>query len=210
MAGGLGTRMNNEIPKQFLLYEGEPIIIKTLKRFLEAAPNIKIIVVLPQKHLSKWDDLKKHYTFLNNFEVATGGKSRTESVKFGLDKIVNKGLVAIHDAVRPFVTNETILASFQSAELYGSGVAVVKLKDSIRETDGNISKAKDRANYVIVQTPQTFNVDEIKLAYEKAGDHSFTDDATVYEVAGYSVNLVEGSYLNIKITTPEDLKLNRD
>ena len=132
--------------------------------------------------------------------------TRSASVLSGLALINKDGLVAVHDAVRPFVSDETITQSFKSADKHGSGVAVVSLKDSIRELINDESIARDRTNYVLVQTPQTFRVSELKLAYEKAGAGLFTDDASVYEAAGFSVSLVNGTYDNIKITTPEDLK----
>jgi len=206
VAGGSGSRMKSEIPKQFLLYSGEPIIIKTLRKFQEAYDDIEIVVVLPEKHLSHWVALEKHFPFTSKIKTALGGATRTDSVKSGLEEIHEDGLVAVHDAVRPFTSIETITSSFDSAEKKGSGVAAVTLKDSIREVLANDrSEARDRKNYVLVQTPQTFDSKKLKLAYQKAGDATFTDDATVFEKAGFDVHLVKGSYANIKITTPEDI-----
>ena len=204
MAGGSGTRMKSEVPKQFLHLEGKPIIVQSIQKFIDYQHDISIVVVLPEAHVQQWEDIKLQYFSEANFGLAIGGATRTASVISGL-ALVDDGLVAIHDAVRPFVTADTIAASFDSAERNGSGVAVVQLKDSIREIDGDTSAARDRSNYVLVQTPQTFRVSALKDAYEQVGNKPFSDDASVFEVAGNDVHLVEGGYSNIKITTPEDL-----
>ncbi|MEO9485670.1 MAG: 2-C-methyl-D-erythritol 4-phosphate cytidylyltransferase [Ekhidna sp.] len=206
VAGGIGTRMKSDVPKQFLLLDGVPIIVQSIKKFLESDKSISIVVVLPKAHMLQWESMKSQHFPDDDFKLAVGGATRTASVLSGLDLIEEGGLVAIHDAVRPYVTKETITASFESAEKDGSGVAVVNLKDSIREITGTQSNAKDRSNYVLVQTPQTFNVTKLKEAYKKIGSKHFTDDASVFEAAGNNVQLIEGSYDNIKITTPEDLK----
>ena len=208
VAGGAGTRMKSDVPKQFLLHDGEPIIVKTIGKFLSFDPSITIVVVLPEKHLPHWQELKQRFPFISAVKSAIGGATRTESVLSGLNSIEEReGLVAIHDAVRPFVTSEVIGMSYASAAKWGSGVAAVGLKDSIREITGDsASIARDRSNFVMVQTPQTFNLSDIRAAFEKVGNTSYTDDASVYEAAGNKVFLIEGSYANIKITTPEDLK----
>ena len=207
MAGGTGSRMRSKVPKPFLLHHGVPIIIKTIKKFWEADAQIKIIVVLPNNHLATWFALEESYPFIKKVVTTVGGATRMDSVRSGLNKIEKEGLVAIHDAVRPFVELNTIIESYHSAEVNGSGVAAVKLKDSIREIiDPNTSISKNRSQFVLVQTPQTFTVAKIRNAYRLIADPSFTDDASVFETAGHHVCLVEGSYSNIKITTLEDLK----
>lgn len=207
VAAGSGSRMKSKVPKQFLIVDDEPIIVKTIRKFKETVPTIRLIVVLPKIHLSYWDNLKIDFPFLDEVTIAIGGKTRSESVISGLAEINGNGIVAVHDAVRPYVTTSTIIASFASAETTGSGVAAVPLKDSIRELyPGKKSKTRNRNNFVLVQTPQTFDVSKLKAAYAKLGDLTFTDDASVFENAGEEVHLVEGAYSNIKITTPEDLK----
>ena len=206
VAGGSGTRMKSDVPKQFLKLRGIPIIIRTIRQFMLTDETISLLVVLPEKHLSFWEDLKAEYPFLSSINVTRGGASRTESVKSGLRLIPSEGVVAIHDAVRPFVSTEIIIRSYQSAMQTGSGIAAVSLKDSIRELmDNGSSVARNRDQFVLVQTPQTFRVDQIKESYENLEGH-FSDDATVFEKKYGCVSLVEGSYENIKITTPEDLK----
>ncbi|MFZ6010018.1 MAG: 2-C-methyl-D-erythritol 4-phosphate cytidylyltransferase, partial [Bacteroidota bacterium] len=134
-----------------------------------------------------------------------GGESRFQSVKNGLKKIQGDGLVAIHDGVRPLVSKEIISTSFRLASTHQAAVAAVPLKESIRITDQHQTKALDRSHFRLIQTPQTFQVSIIKKAYELEEDASLTDDASVAERAGFTISLFEGSYENLKITTPEDL-----
>ena len=206
VAGGSGTRMKSVVPKQFLDLNGEPIIIRTVRQFMKADHSIDLVVVLPKDHISHWNALKRDYPFTDSIRVAVGGASRTASVRSGLELIPETGVVAIHDAVRPFVTPEIIIKSYQSAEKNGSGVVAVALKDSIREVTRNSkSVARDRDDFVLVQTPQSFKVELIKKAYAQL-EGDFTDDATLFEQTNQEVFLVEGSYANVKITTPEDLR----
>ncbi len=206
MAGGIGTRMKSDVPKQFLEIDGIPIIVRSIQKFLDYDSSVSIVVVLPEQHVDEWNEIKSTYLSSTDITLTVGGKSRTESVMSGLAKIDETGLVAIHDAVRPFVSIKTIADSFASASKHLSGVATVALKDSIREIGADTSAARDRSNYVLVQTPQTFDVKALKSAYKIAGDGLYTDDASVFEAAGNKVHLVDGTYDNIKITTPEDLK----
>ena len=203
VAGGQGTRMNSELPKQFLMLDGKPVIVHSIEKFLKLGP-IKVIIVLPKDHVSEWSSIQKEFLSGKDIEFVIGGATRTESVKSGLDSIDGVGTVAIHDAVRPFISSEIIKKTFESAEIHGSGVVAVPLKDSLRRKTLDDSIAVDRGDFVIVQTPQTFRLAEIKTAYENISG-TFTDDATVYEKAGFGVKLVEGDYSNIKITTREDL-----
>lgn len=205
VGGGQGTRMNAIQPKQFLELEGKPILVHTIEKFLLAKP-VKIVLVIPSDQLGKWESIKDSYLSEEGIHVVGGGVTRTESVLAGLNAIENDGLVAIHDAVRPFVSPDLIERCFASAMEFGSGVAAVELKDSLREKVGEgDSKFRNRADFFLVQTPQTFLLSKIKEAYQKVED-SHSDDATVFEMAGNQVKLVKGDYENIKITTPEDLK----
>ena len=205
LAGGQGLRMGTSVPKQFLEITGKPIIVHSIQKFLEYDKSINLIVVLPQEQLNSWKAIQRTYFPDQKLIITTGGKTRAQSVRSGLLKIVNDGIVAIHDAARPFVSNETIAESFTSAKSYGSGIASVKLKDSLREMKDEKSYSRDRANYKLIQTPQTFRIEEIKQAYQQIESNEFTDDASLYEAAGFDVKLVSGAYNNIKITVPEDL-----
>lgn len=205
VAGGSGSRMNSEIPKQFLTVQGLPVLMHTIKAFHDYNNDLRLIVVLPSSELSFWEGLCRKYHFSIPVTLAKGGKTRFQSVRNGLDKIESDGVVAIHDGVRPLVNKEIIAASFQIAALHGSAIAAVRLKESIRVTDKDETRTVDRSKYRIIQTPQTFQVKIIKQAYNNPEIPGFTDDASVVEKAGYKISLFEGSYRNIKITTPEDL-----
>lgn len=199
--------MQSTIPKQFLKLGDEAIIVSTIKKFLEADGDIHLIVVIPRAHEDYWRTIASEYPDMKAVQVAFGGTTRTASVMSGLSCIdAPQGLVAIHDAVRPFVSPAIINKSFDCALAKGSGVVAVSLKDSLRKRDGNKSVAVDRSEFVAVQTPQTFLLSNIRNAYDRLENgQSFSDDATVLESAGFEVHLVEGSYANKKITTPEDL-----
>lgn len=209
VAGGRGLRMNNNLPKQFIELNGLPVLMHTLKAFYTYDSSIEILLMLPESQLDKWKDLVKGHRFEIPHRVFAGGKDRSESVKKGLHEISGAGLVAIHDGVRPFVSNSIIHDSFFYASKYGNAVAAVKSKDSLRKVEGKYSSAVDRDKYFLVQTPQTFRISCIKKAYELINPSGFTDDATVFEKYGERIFLIEGSYENIKITTPEDISLAR-
>ena len=206
VAGGIGTRMGADIPKQFIEINKKPLMVYTIEAFLRFDPSIQIVLVLPEDHQTEWKRMEQTYFSNQHFPIAKGGETRFQSVKSGLEKVEGE-LVAIHDAVRPMVSEQAISASFESASVKGSGVLMVPLKDSIRMMSGELTEAKNRADYVLVQTPQTFQSELIKKAYNREELDSFSDDASVFEASGHQVVMVQGEYKNIKITTPEDLIL---
>jgi 2-C-methyl-D-erythritol 4-phosphate cytidylyltransferase len=205
VAGGKGTRIKSKVPKQFLDLDGIPVLMRTINTFYAYSPAISVIVVLPEDDFPIWEELCLLHKYNKPLLLTKGGDTRFQSVKNGLDKIEGDGLVAIHDGVRPLVSEDIIGASFRLAAVHGSAVAAVRLKESIRMTDQDNTKAMDRSRFRLVQTPQTFTVSLIKQAYQTKEDASLTDDASVAERAGHVISLFEGSYENIKITTPEDL-----
>jgi 2-C-methyl-D-erythritol 4-phosphate cytidylyltransferase len=205
VAGGKGTRIKSEVPKQFLEVAGLPILLHTINAFFQYDELIKVILVLPEQDIEHWNAIRKKFNFNTPIQIAFGGATRFQSVRNGLALIEGDGLVAIHDGVRPLVTTEMIAKSFRVAAHTGSAIASVPLKDSIRIAEESTTKALDRSRYRLIQTPQTFQVKLIKEAYKMAEDATLTDDASVAEHAGYVVMLFEGSYENLKITTPEDL-----
>jgi 2-C-methyl-D-erythritol 4-phosphate cytidylyltransferase len=204
VAGGKGTRIKSKIPKQFLELNGLPILMHTINAFYRYSEKVNVILVLPADDFDTWAQLCKKHNFNKPVLLQIGGDSRFQSVKNGLSKIED-GLVAIHDGVRPLVSEDIIGASFRLAAVHQSAVAAVRLKESIRITDQDNTKAVDRSKFRLIQTPQTFQVKLIKDAYQMKEDPSLTDDASVAEHAGHIISLFEGSYENIKITTPEDL-----
>lgn len=207
VAGGKGTRIKSSLPKQFIELLGRPVLMHTIDAFQCYSDTIKIILVLPEDDFSTWRLLCEKHNFTKAVTLQKGGDTRFQSVKNGLDLIEGEGLVAIHDGVRPLVSEDIIGASFRLAAVHQSAVAAVRLKESIRVTDQDNTKAVDRSRYRLIQTPQTFSVSLIKKAYQIKDDPSLTDDASVAERSGHVISLFEGSYENIKITTPEDLTI---
>jgi 2-C-methyl-D-erythritol 4-phosphate cytidylyltransferase len=205
VAGGSGSRMKSEIPKQFILLAGEPVLMHTIRRFSAYNPAIETVLVLPENQLSYWAELCRDHNFKLPHKVVSGGATRFQSVKNGLAAVENKGVVAVHDGVRPFVPINVIAEAFKVAAEKGNAVVSVPLKDSIRQLSGLENKAVNRENYRLIQTPQCFKTNLLRDAYNLPEEPTFTDDASVVEKLGISINLTEGSYENIKITTPEDL-----
>lgn len=205
VAGGKGVRMGAEIPKQFLELNGKPILVHTIEKFL-SIPYINIILTLPEAHISLWNALKGKYFSGNNIITVIGGAERFHSVLNGLNAIKDsEGLIAIHDGVRPLVSTEIINNSFEVSKDKGSAVTAVFLKDSIRKVTPSGNTSKNRKDYRAIQTPQTFNLKLLKKAFKQPYSEEFTDDASVFEAEGNSIELIEGDYSNIKITTKEDL-----
>ncbi len=208
VAGGSGSRMGVSLPKQFLSLAGKPILIHTLERFLDYSPDLQVILCLPADQFSYWNQLRQQYPLPFSLPIieTPGGASRFQSVRNGLQHITTDGLVAVHDGVRPFVPVSVISNSFTLAAEKGSAIAAVSAKDSIRLVhNDSTNEALDRSALRLVQTPQTFQISLLKKAFEQVESPLFTDDASVAEAAGYPIHLLEGSYENIKITTPEDL-----
>lgn len=208
VAGGSGTRLGAPIAKQYLPIGNRPILMHTLSKFQGFDPSLSLILVIPGADFDYWKSLCQQYNFDVPHLLVAGGQSRFQSVKNGLDAIADtEGLVAIHDGVRPFVDTVVIQQSFQTAQLTGSAIAVVELKDSIRKVGASGSSFfQNRNEFRLVQTPQTFQLKKIKKAFEVEESVAFTDDATVYEHQGWQVSLIPGNLENIKITTKEDLE----
>ncbi|MCR9251209.1 MAG: 2-C-methyl-D-erythritol 4-phosphate cytidylyltransferase [bacterium] len=205
VAGGKGLRMGAALPKQFLLLKGLPILMHTLRAFYDADSTTKIILVLPEDHFDYWWQLCGENRFSVPFTIVAGGASRFQSVLNGLNEIDTDGVVAIHDGVRPLVSKEIIDKSFDVAASKGSAVVAVPCKDSLRVKAGDFTKSVLRSDYYLIQTPQTFRVDAIKKSFAVEELSSFTDDASVYEFSGGRIELIDGDYKNIKITTQEDI-----
>lgn len=199
--------MNRGFPKQFLELSGQPVIIKTLLCFLEYNPSIKIIISVHPHYLLLLNELIERSGLPSeNIQVTTGGGTRFDSVKNGLKLVSDeKALIAIHDAARPFVSQQTIKNCFEAAALYGNAVPTIPISESLRKTEGKKNVAVNREDYLVIQTPQCFLSSKIKRAYEQPYKAAFTDDATVLEMQGETIHLVEGNVENIKLTTPNDL-----
>lgn len=206
VAGGSGTRMGADRPKQFLEVKGKPILAHTLERFYQYDSSMEMVLVLPKDQIKIWEAYCQKYNITIPHKITTGGESRFHSVSNGLKMIESRGVVGVHDGVRPCVSLDTLKRCFEEAEKEGAVVPVVPLVDSIREKDGETSKAVDRSKYALVQTPQTFQWEILSKAYQQSFDPLFTDDASVVEADGKKIKLIDGNRENLKVTTPEDLK----
>jgi len=209
VAAGAGLRMKTETPKQFLEISGKPILIHSITRFCEFCECVLPIVVISPSQIERWKMLCKEHNFTLSHKIAEGGATRFHSVKNGLSLIPNdaEGLVAVHDGVRPFASRQTINNCIREAEKYGCAIPAVSVVDTIREISGNTSRALDRSALRLIQTPQIFDVQLLKKAYQQEYSPSFTDDASVFENAGNLIRLTAGNVENIKITTAHDLRV---
>lgn len=223
VSGGTGSRMESKLPKQFLELKGLPILMHSISAFYRNENSIKIVLVLNEAHQRIWEDLCIKYKFTIPHSIVFGGENRFNSVQNGLNSIIdqiekkissngitplNYTLIAVHDAVRPLVSQDLINRAYEMAAKKGSAVPAIKSKDSIRIIDNEgKTKAIDRDSILLIQTPQVFRADLLQTAYQQAFKESFTDDASVIENSGYSINIVEGDLQNIKITYPNDLAI---
>lgn len=205
VAGGKGLRMGSQTPKQFLEINGKAIIIHTIEKFKQALPSARLVLVLPKNELPRWQTLADKHK-ISRVSCVAGGKTRFDSVKAGLTEVKSSSLVAIHDAVRPFVSIETIKDCMRAAEKNGAAIPVINLNDSIRKVTNDGSFAVDRSEYKLVQTPQCFKSEILVKAYAQNYQQHFTDDASVVESIGQKVRLTAGNHENIKLTNPADLK----
>jgi len=204
VAGGKGERMNTDIPKQFLLLNGTPILMHTLKQFSHFE---EIFLVLPPSQFEYWKKLCNNYNFRQKHTLVAGGITRFHSVKNGLDRIADNIIVAIHDGVRPLISTLLINDLVAETKRDIGIIPIVPIKDSLRKVEGKNSVYVDRKNLFKVQTPQCFLSADIKKAYIQDFTDTFTDDASVFEANGGKINTLLGEERNLKITTQEDLKI---
>lgn len=208
VAGGKGNRMNQDIPKQFLELNGKPVLMHTIEAFHHCVVDIKIIVVLNIQQHQFWKNLCDQHSFTVDHQVVEGGQERFDSVKNGLKVIQGDGVVAIHDAVRPLVSTELVLASYHMALEKGNAIAAIQPVDSVRiKKAGLASAALNRDELFMIQTPQTFVIEQLCQAYLQPYSNEFTDDASVVEKAGFTINILPGERSNIKITFAQDLEM---
>lgn len=203
VAGGSGRRMESELPKQFIEINDKPILQHCIDLFYSWNNDIQLVLVLPDEQIAYWNSIKDPS---NNYTICSGGEERFHSVRNGLNALKNVDYVMIHDGVRPLVNHSVLDRCIVSLEKNKGVIPVTTPTESIRIIEGSTSLHLDRNKIRIVQTPQCFHYNEIMNAYKDNFKDSFTDDASVFENAGYSVDLVEGNYENIKITTPGDLE----
>ena len=207
VAGGTGQRMGTALPKQFLAIEGKSILLHTIGQFVTAFSDINFIIVLPADYIQEGQTLITASGLIQSFQFVAGGDTRFQSVKNGLAQADSDAIVFVHDAVRCLLTPDLIQRCYQQAIEKGSAIPAVSSTDTIRITEGTKHYVVDRANVMMIQTPQTFNAALLKKAFEQAYQPAFTDEANVLEASGKEVYLIEGEYENIKITRPLDLAI---
>lgn len=207
VAAGNGSRMNASMPKQFMLLHGKPILCYTVQAFLEAFDDLSIILVLPEDHLAKGQEIIDGYLDAYRISLCPGGPTRFHSVKNGLSLIEDEGIIWIHDGVRCLVTPHLIRHCHEETLKSGMAIPAINCKDSVRLVDEDASIAIERNKVKLVQTPQTFHSKIIIPAYQIEHKAYFTDDASVVEAYGLKIHLVDGEENNIKITTPQDMLL---
>ena len=207
VAGGTGSRMHGDVPKQFLLLAGKPILMHTIQRFFETDAEMEIIVVIPKNEIDSWKKRCADFSFIIPHQVIGGGQTRFHSVKNGLDAVKEKSIVAVHDGARPLASKALINRCFLEAEKYGNAVPAISISESMRKMDGSQSVIVDRDKFVLIQTPQCFESEILIRAYRVDDQPVFTDDASVVEHSGKSIHLINGERENIKITYPLDLAI---
>ena len=205
VAGGSGVRMGSDVPKQFLLLKGKPLIQHTIQSFLLAYDDLQIILVLPVQQLTLGQQIIKQMNAEERVQAITGGASRYRSVQNGLQFVTEPSIVFVHDGVRVLVSRKLITSCYQQAIEKGSAIPAVAATDSIRIEEGASHYIADRKKIRIIQTPQTFQSHILLEAFKQEYSEAFTDEATVVEAAGNKVFLIEGEYNNLKVTRPVDL-----
>lgn len=219
LAAGQGRRMHSDVQKQYILLNDRPVIFYSLKAFQESFIDEVILVVGKGEKDYCRSEIVKKYNFTKVNKIVEGGNERYHSVANGLSAIGGEGYVFIHDGARPFINEEILLRAYEAVKKYDACVVGMPVKDTIKVVDENLfaKLTPNRETLWQIQTPQVFSIKLAKRAYTKllaeedelkAQGIQVTDDAMVVEtLMKHSVKLVEGSYENIKITTPEDLKI---
>jgi 2-C-methyl-D-erythritol 4-phosphate cytidylyltransferase len=207
VAGGSGTRMGGDLPKQFMLLKDKPLLYYPIYTFLNTYSDLDVILVLPVDHVDKGQEIIDAYFDKDRIQIAEGGETRFQSVKNGLQLVQEDSIVFVHDAVRCLVSKELIERCFKTAVETGSAVPAIASKDSVRLVNEDGNDPFDRTKVMLIQTPQTFHSKILLPAFQIDYKDKFTDEATVIEAFGLKISLVEGDENNIKITRPLDLQI---
>jgi len=214
LAAGQGKRMKSNIQKQFMLIHDKPVLYYSLKKFEDSPRIAEVVLVTGADEIDYCrHEIVEKYGFSKVRHIVPGGKERYHSVYEGLKSCEDADYVYIHDGARPFVDEEMIGRAYEEVRQSGACVVGMPVKDTIKiaDEDGNIAYTPDRSLVWMIQTPQVFSYKIVRKAYDlqmQNENPSITDDAMVVErMLGKKVHLVEGSYRNIKITTPEDIGL---
>ena len=205
VAGGSGTRMGANLPKQFILLKDKPVLYYTVKAFLEAYDDLQVILVLPVEYTDMGQEIIDAYFDKDRIRITAGGDTRFQSVKNGLALVEQEAIIFVHDGVRCLLSKELIHRCYTRAVETGTAIPAIVSKDSIRLLTEEGNEAYDRNRVMLIQTPQTFHSKILLSAFQIDYKDKFTDEATVVEAYGMKVSLVEGEENNIKITRPVDL-----
>lgn len=205
VAGGSGLRMGTSVPKQFLDLRGKPVIWYTLTAFLDAYPDMQVILVLPQQHLETGKRIIRATQDPDRIWITVGGETRFHSVKNGLEHIRRHSIVFVHDGVRCLLTPDLIRRCYEEAVDKGNAIPATTAVDTVRLEKFDGTELIDRNKVKLIQTPQTFFSELVKSAFEQDYHESFTDEASVVEKLGVKMHLIEGESTNLKITRPLDL-----
>jgi 2-C-methyl-D-erythritol 4-phosphate cytidylyltransferase len=204
VAGGVGTRMGANLPKQFMLLKGRPVLYYTIRAFMEAYDDLQVILVLPADYMEIGQQIIAYFD-KDRISITAGGDTRFQSVKNGLELVEEESIIFVHDGVRCLLSKELIHRCYQKALETGTAIPAISSKDSIRLLSKDDNESFDRDKVMMVQTPQTFQSKILLPAFQTNYKDEFTDEATVVEASGIKVSLVEGEENNIKITRPGDL-----
>lgn len=205
VGGGSGSRMQSDIPKQFLLLNGRPVLMHTIEAFHRSDFTPNIVVVLNKNFHEYWRTLCASHGFSITHDLVSGGEHRFHSVQNGLKYVAGSSIVGIHDAVRPCVSQQVIDSAFTQATEVGNAVVAIKSRDSIRQKTKSGTVCLNREDIFLVQTPQVFTSEILHKAYAQEYTREFTDDASVVERSGVRIRLIEGDTGNLKVTFPEDI-----
>ena len=205
VAAGNGSRMNRNIPKQFLLLRNKPVLYYTIQAFMEAYADMEIILVLPEDYIANGQEIIDGYFDNSRIRICSGGRTRFHSVQKGLALIEEECIIFVHDGVRCLVSPDLLRRCYENAVAQGTAIPVVPCKDSLLLLTEHESTSQDRDNVRLVQTPQTFQSKILLPAFNIDYKDQFTDEASVIEAFGLKVYLIDGQPDNIKITTEMDL-----
>lgn len=209
VAGGEGKRMGGEVPKQFMILEEKPLLYYTVKAFLDSFDDMHIILVLPEQSIGAGQEIIDAFFDYTRIKICTGGSSRFQSVKNGLQLIEEESIIFVHDAVRCLVTMNLIQACYDTAISTGTAIPVIPCTDSVRLVKEELNEFFPRQDVKLVQTPQVFHSKILLPAYNIEYKERYTDEASVVDAFGMKLSLVEGENDNIKITHPRDMILAR-
>jgi 2-C-methyl-D-erythritol 4-phosphate cytidylyltransferase len=205
-AGGIGKRMGGDMPKQFLLIDEKPILMHSIQAFHAYDSSIEILVTLPEDWKPYWSELIKLHQFNIKHQVISGGVERFHSIQIALQQATGQS-IAVHDGVRPLVSQDTIARCFEAVTKHKAVVPFLPIAESVRYVGKKPSKSVLRSDYVLVQTPQVFDKNTLLQAYQQEFHAGITDDASLVEESGVEIHLVDGNPENIKITRPIDLEI---